>query len=53
MSVLHINSLNEFNEKIKDNMTFVVFSAGFCKPCKEIYPYIEKKAEIQFWQQVV
>ena len=46
MSVLHINDLNEFNEKIKDNMTVVVFSAGFCKPCKEIYPYIEKKAEI-------
>ena len=45
MSVLHINDLNEFNEKIKDNMTVVVFSAGFCKPCKEIYPYIEKIAE--------
>jgi thioredoxin 1 len=44
MSVLHIDDLNEFNEKIKNNKTFVVFSAGFCKPCKEIYPYIEEKA---------
>lgn len=45
MSVLHIDDLNEFNEKIKDNKTVVVFSAGFCKPCKEIYPYIEEIAE--------
>jgi thioredoxin 1 len=44
-AVLDINSLNDLNEKIKDNMTVVVFSAGFCKPCKEIYPYIEKIAE--------
>jgi len=45
MSVLHINSLYEFNEKIRDSITVVVFSAGFCKPCKEIYPYIQEKAE--------
>jgi len=45
MSVLDINDLNEFNEKIKDNMTVVVFSAEFCKPCNEIYPYIKEKAE--------
>lgn len=46
MSILHIDEVNSFNKHIKNNnMVFVVFSASFCKPCKDIYPYIEKIAD--------
>jgi len=26
-------------------MVVVVFSASFCKPCREIYPYIQENAD--------
>ena len=46
MSVLEINNYDLFNTKLNENsMTVVVFSAGFCKPCKEIYPFIQEQAE--------
>jgi thioredoxin 1 len=45
MSVLHIDEVNSFDNYIKNNnMVVVVFSASFCKPCREIYPYVEEIA---------
>ena len=46
MSVLHIDEVNSFDNYIKNNnMVVVVFSASFCKPCREIYPYVEEIAD--------
>ena len=46
MSILHIDEVNSFNKHFKtNNMVFVVFSASFCKPCKDIYPYIQEIAD--------
>jgi thioredoxin 1 len=38
-----IKTLNEYNKYLNNN-TYVVanFTASFCKPCKEIYPFIEE-----------
>ena len=38
-----IKTLSEYNKYLNNN-TYVVanFTASFCKPCKEIYPFIEE-----------
>jgi thioredoxin 1 len=43
MSVINVKTLDEFNNYLISN-TYVIaiFSASFCKPCKEIYPFIEE-----------
>jgi thioredoxin 1 len=43
MSVINVKTLGEFNNYLISN-TYVIaiFSASFCKPCKEIYPFIEE-----------
>ena len=41
MNILSITKLLDFDSLIKNNnMVIIVFSANFCKPCKEIFPYI-------------
>jgi thioredoxin-like negative regulator of GroEL len=46
MAIILTNNLKNYNNIISNNeKVIVVFSAGFCKPCKEIYPYIEELAE--------
>ena len=53
MSVLFVNNLQEFNNIIQnDQYVAVMFSAGFCNPCKDIFPFIceqaEKNTDIKF-----
>lgn len=46
MSVILINNLQDFNTTIQDNQyVIVIFSAGFCNPCKDIFPFINEQAE--------
>jgi thioredoxin 1 len=46
MTIILTNDLLTYNNIIaKNEKVIVVFSAGFCKPCKEIYPYIEELAQ--------
>lgn len=46
MAIILTNDLQNYNDIInKNDKVIVVFSAGFCKPCKDIYPYIEELAE--------
>lgn len=53
MSVILINNLQDFNTTIQNNQyVVVIFSAGFCNPCKDIFPFIceqaEKNTDIKF-----
>jgi thioredoxin 1 len=53
MSVLFVNNLQEFNNIIQnDQYVAVMFSAGFCNPCRDIFPFIceqaEKNTDIKF-----
>ena len=42
MSILLIDNTNEFDKQLKINdKVIVIFSASFCKPCKDIYPFME------------
>ena len=47
MSILLIDNSEEFNKQLKTNdKVLVIFSASFCKPCKDIYPFMEDQARI-------
>lgn len=47
MSILIIDNTEEFNNQLKTNdKVLVIFSASFCKPCKDIYPFMEDQAKI-------
>lgn len=47
MSILLIDDIEEFNKQLKTNdKVLVIFSASFCKPCKDIYPFMEDQAII-------
>ena len=47
MSILLIDNTNEFDKQLKTNdKVIVIFSASFCKPCKDIYPFMEDQAKI-------
>ena len=53
MTILNISNNNEYQNILKNNTyVVIIFSASFCKPCKEIYPYMldlsEKYNNIQF-----
>lgn len=53
MTILNISNNNEYQNILKNNTyVVIIFSAIFCKPCKEIYPYMldlsEKYNNIQF-----
>jgi thioredoxin 1 len=53
MTILNISNNNEYRNILKNNTyVLIIFSASFCKPCKEIYPYMldlsEKYNNIQF-----
>jgi len=53
MAILNISNNNEYQNILKNNRyVVIIFSASFCKPCKEIYPYMldlsEKYNNIQF-----
>jgi len=46
MAIILTNNLQYYNDIItKNEKVIVVFSASFCKPCKDIYPYIEELAQ--------
>jgi thioredoxin 1 len=46
MTIILTNDLQNYNNIITTTeKVIVVFSAGFCKPCKDIYPYIQELAE--------
>lgn len=46
MTIILTNELQKYNDIIaKNEKVIVIFSASFCKPCKDIYPYIEELAE--------
>ena len=41
MTILNISNNNEYQNILKNNTyVVIIFSASFCKPCKEIYPYM-------------
>jgi thioredoxin 1 len=42
-TIINVKTLDEYSHYLKSN-TYVVanFSASFCKPCKEIAPFIEE-----------
>ena len=47
MTILNISNNNEYQNILKNNTyVVIIFSASFCKPCKEIYPYILDLSEI-------
>ena len=53
MAILNISNNNEYQNILKNNTyVVIIFSASFCKPCNEIYPYMsdlsEKYNNIQF-----
>jgi thioredoxin 1 len=44
-SIINVKTLDEYYKYLKNNTCVVAnFSASFCKPCKEISPYIEELA---------
>tara|TARA_B100000795_G_scaffold269298_1_gene258256 strand:+ start:7265 stop:7585 length:321 start_codon:yes stop_codon:yes gene_type:complete len=46
MSILLINNIEEFNNQLKSNdKVIVIFSASFCKPCRDIYAFMQEKAD--------
>ncbi len=47
MPILNISNNSEY-QNILNNNTYVIiiFSAGFCKPCNEIYPYMLELSDI-------
>ena len=41
--IINVKTLEEYNEYLNNNLYVVAnFSASFCKPCKEIAPFIEE-----------
>jgi thioredoxin 1 len=47
MPILNISDNIEYQNILKDNIyIIIIFSAGFCKPCNEIYPYMLELSDI-------
>jgi thiol-disulfide isomerase/thioredoxin len=47
MPILNISDNIEYQNILKDNIyIIIIFSAGFCKPCSEIYPYMLELSDI-------
>jgi len=47
MPILNISNNNEYQNILLNNTyIIVIFSAGFCKPCSEIYPYMLELSDI-------
>ena len=45
MTILDITNNDEYNNILKYNKVLVIFSASFCKPCNDIYPYMQELSE--------
>ena len=45
MAILDITNNDEYNNILKYNKVLVIFSASFCKPCNDIYPYMQELSE--------
>ena len=45
MTILDITNNDEYNNILKYNNVLVIFSASFCKPCNDIYPYMQELSE--------
>jgi thioredoxin 1 len=44
-AIINVKTLSEYSQILKNNSCIVAnFSASFCKPCKEIAPFIEDMA---------
>jgi thioredoxin 1 len=44
-AIINVKTLSEYSQILKNNRYVVAnFSASFCKPCKEIAPFIEDMA---------
>lgn len=46
MTILNISNNSEYQSILEKNTyVIIIFSAGFCKPCNEIYPYMLELSE--------
>ena len=45
MPIINVETMEKYSQYLKNNRYVVAnFSASFCKPCKDIYPFIEELA---------
>ena len=45
MAILDITNNEEYKKILRGNKVLVIYSASFCKPCKDIYPYMLELSE--------
>jgi len=45
MAIFDITNNEEYKTILRGNKVLVIYSASFCKPCKEIYPYMLELSE--------